>query len=245
MLGGTSLNLAVVDDVLADRVRMTDYIRKYSEENAVAISLSSYEDGEDFLVNAQHQGLDAVFLDIYMGEVNGFSVAQKLRKIAPRCAIVFVTTSADFAVKSYEVRAFYYMLKPYTYEDISKVVDLLDKSMKKSSRYIKVKESREWRKIFLEEIYYADYNNHYVQIHTENAIISTYMKFSEFEEILSGYKEFITCYRCVLVNMNKIKKIEGLFFLINNGEYIPINRKRGKEIKEKYVNYIFGDIEED
>lgn len=32
---------------------------------------------------------------------------------------------------------------------------------------------------------------------------------------------------------------------MTNGEYVPINRKRVKEVKDGYVNYVFGIMEEE
>lgn len=71
------------------------------------------------------------------------------------------------------------------------------------------------------------------------------MKFSEIEEMLLIYSEFMNCYRCIVINMDMVVKVEDLFFLMTNGEYVPINRKRVKEVKDGYVNYVFGIMEEE
>lgn len=244
-IGGIILNIAIVDDSPNDREQLANEIKRYAKENTMLVRIIAYKNGEEFLENTQLSSLDVVFLDIYLGDQNGMDVAYKIRKVSDTCQIVFITSSAAFAVQSYKVRAFYYIVKPYTYFDIRHVMDILDKNLQKSSRYINIKEGREWRIVLLSDILYADYGNHYVQIHTVDAIISTYMKFSEIEKKLLIYSEFLNCYRCIVINMDKIQKVEGLFFLLCNGEYIPINRKRIKEIKTQYRDYIFGIIEED
>lgn len=241
--GGAVLNIAVVDDSSVCREQLAAHIHLYAKQNSAMLQLSEYENGETFLEQTRLEALDVVFLDIFMDGLNGIDVAYKIREKTSQCHIVFVSTSADFAVKSYELRAFYYLLKPFGYKDVQNVLNLLEDSFQKASRYLKVKEGRDWCKILLSEILYADYSNHYVQIHTESAIISTYMNFPRMEEMLAPYSEFLSCYRCIVVNMNKIKKVDGFFFLISNGEYIPINRKKAKEIKSKYVDYIFGIVE--
>lgn len=239
------MHIAVVDDQPADRARLINEIKECVRESTRHVSVMEYESGEQFLQQAQFDELDAVFLDIYMNELSGMDVAYKIREHDQTCQIVFVTTSADFAVQSYEVRAFYYILKPYDHGAIAKVMRLLDANLKKSARYIMVKEGREWCKVLLSDILYADYHNHYVQIHTESAIISTYMKFPEIENTLCEYRAFLSCYRCIVVNMDKIQKMDTDFFLLCNGEYIPINRKRSKIIKSHYVDYMFDVSDED
>ena len=49
--------------------------------------------------------------------------AQKLRALDASCRIVFVTTSPDFAVDSYDVNAAFYLLKPVTMERVSKALE--------------------------------------------------------------------------------------------------------------------------
>ncbi|MEG1478390.1 MAG: LytTR family DNA-binding domain-containing protein [Clostridiales bacterium] len=239
------MNIAIVDDSNSDCFQLINFLTKYSNENALLLTINSFENGEKFLNSGNLSKIDAIFLDIYMDKVNGMEVAQEIRKQGLSCNIIFTTTSESFAVQSYEVRAFDYLVKPITYEKIDKVMSLLDKSTNASSHFIIVKEGRELRRILVSDIIYADYHNHYVQIHTDKYIISTYKKFGDFEEELLNYKSFITCYRCILVNMNKIEKVEEGFFLMKNGEYVPINRNRAREIKNRYIDYIFGEMEID
>ena len=55
---------------------------------------------------------DVVFLDIQMGEIDGFGVVEALA--ADRLpAIVFVTAHDDYALKAFEVAALDYLLKPF------------------------------------------------------------------------------------------------------------------------------------
>lgn len=237
------MNIAIVDDSSDDRSQLSGNIRKYANEYTMQVHLMEYDSGEAFLGGTALLGLDVAFLDIYMGELSGMDVARTLRGINSSCLIVFETSTPDFAVKSYEVRAFHYLLKPFGYTEICDVMNLLDKNTRKSSRYIKIKEGREWTRIFLSDILYIDYSNHYVQFHTECAIISSYMKFPEVQAMLAEYLEFLCCYRCIIINMDKVKKAEELFFLMCNGEYIPINRKNVKDIKSRYMDYVFGVIE--
>lgn len=241
--GGIFLNIAVVDDLSVDRTQLSQNIGEYGKRNKILIETFEYKSGEEFLAQAPLSKLDAVFLDIYMGGQSGMDVARKLKVLNSACKIIFVTTSPAFAVESYDVGAFYYLLKPCTLEQIGKVIERLDKILKKSSRYIIVKEGREWRKIFLGDILYVDYRNHYVQIHTHNGVISTYMKFPEIQGRLGIYEEFLNCYRCIVVNMNKVSKVEDYFFLMVNGEYVPINRKSAKTIKAQYVDYVLRELE--
>lgn len=58
-----------------------------------------------------------------MNGINGMETARKIRLWDTSCHIIFVTTSSDFAVDSYEVKATYYLIKPTTEEQVSKALD--------------------------------------------------------------------------------------------------------------------------
>ncbi|MEG1779222.1 MAG: response regulator, partial [Oscillospiraceae bacterium] len=146
------MKIAIVDDVSADRAQLIKYVEQYAKDNAVDIGVSEYESGEAFLAGTSLTEVDVIFLDIYLSGMSGMDLAYKIRSSNQPCNIVFVTTTSSFAVQSYDVQAFYYILKPYVYKDFSNVMSKLMQKMQKSPEYIKVKEGRDWCKILLEDI---------------------------------------------------------------------------------------------
>lgn len=86
-----------------------------------------YKSGED-LIDAYENGkfYDIIFLDIYMDQLNGMDTAKLLRTKGINTAIVFLTSSADFAIESYEVRALSYLLKPITFEKFQELLEILE-----------------------------------------------------------------------------------------------------------------------
>ena len=57
--------------------------------------------------------------------VNGMDTARELRQADTAVRLVFLTSSPEFALESYEVRAFDYLLKPVTYERLAQLLDEL------------------------------------------------------------------------------------------------------------------------
>ncbi|UOQ78570.1 response regulator [Hymenobacter sp. 5516J-16] len=58
--------------------------------------------------------MDVVFLDIHMPRLTGVQLAQLLPQPGPR--IVFTTAYDQYAVRSYELNAVDYLLKPIAFE---------------------------------------------------------------------------------------------------------------------------------
>lgn len=114
------MKIAIVDDLKLDAEQLSHLILSYMKEHRIPTAAPEiFPNGETFLASFTVGSFDIVFLDIYMDGLSGMETAQKLRALDASCRIVFVTTSPDFAVDSYDVNAAFYLLKPVTMEHFS------------------------------------------------------------------------------------------------------------------------------
>jgi two-component SAPR family response regulator len=72
---------------------------------------------------ASSEKLDYVFLEAVLPEKSGTELARELKKRFPSLRIIFCTSSKDFAVEAFALRAIGYLVKPVAFEDISSVLD--------------------------------------------------------------------------------------------------------------------------
>jgi DNA-binding LytR/AlgR family response regulator len=242
--GISIMQIAIVDDLKNERDLLSSYIARYCQENNISLKLASFACGEE-IIAAKNTPFDIIFLDIYMPGLSGLETAKEIRKEDTACLLVFSTTSPDFAVKSFRVRAFDYLVKPYEYAQLAEIMALAEKALNKSSRYIEVKESREMVKILIRDILYADYDNHYIQIHTKDNIIKTYLAFQDFSPLLLKYPQFLNCYRNCIINMDSVASLYENDFLLTSGERIPITREKRSEIRQFYADYAFQKLNGD
>ena len=167
-------------------------------------------------------------------------VGEGIRRDDDQCTIIFTTSSTDFALKGYEVRALDYMLKPLRYGKFCQTMDYFRSvSQRKRSHYIEVKESRIMVKLPVDDILYTDYSNHYIQIHLQDRLVRTYMRFHDFSSLLLCYPQFICCYRNCIINMDKVTSLEKAEFVLNTGEHLPITRTLRPQIHQHYADYQF------
>lgn len=240
------MNIALVDDCEADIKKLWLFIQQSCLENHIFSKIDYFNSGESFLrkIRTSSVSYDIIFLDIYMHEMDGLTTATELRKIDSESLLVFCTYSTTHAVQSYRVRAFDYILKPYTYEQLAEVMLLCQKAIIKLARYIEIKEGRTNIKLLLRSIIYTDYNNHYIYIHAKKRIYKCYQSFAEFSKLLLDYPQFISCYRNCIVNMDEVASMEDQDFLLSNGERMPIARNLRLEVRQQYSDYIFSKMEE-
>ena len=78
-----------------------------------------YASGEALLVGELP---DILLLDIQMQGKSGIATAEELRLIDRHLIIIFVTAIEDYVFQAFDVDAFHYLVKPFSDEKFSKVL---------------------------------------------------------------------------------------------------------------------------
>ncbi|NLC05015.1 MAG: response regulator transcription factor [Erysipelothrix sp.] len=68
----------------------------------------------------------AFLLDVEMPEINGLELAKELRKRQINLPLIFMTAYPEFALESYEVSAFDYLLKPISQDKVDSLLERLN-----------------------------------------------------------------------------------------------------------------------
>ena len=235
------MNIAVIDDSIDEARQLAGFISTYCSDTHTCQQTTIFNTAADFLRCWQRGSFDLIFIDIFLrNETSGIRIAERVRRDDDSCTIVFTTSSTDFALKGYEVRALDYMLKPLRYGKFCQTMDYFRSvSQRKRSHYIEVKESRIMVKLPVDDILYTDYSNHYIQIHLQDRLVRTYMRFHDFSSLLLCYPQFICCYRNCIINMDKVTSLEKAEFILNTGEHLPITRTLRPQIHQHYADYQF------
>lgn len=105
------IKIAVLDDdeiILAqivDILKTTVKVRK-------DIKILSYTDPEECLKQMKDgMEFEIMFCDIEMGQMNGIELGKQVRRIRPNTYLIYLTSYAEFALESFSVEAYQYILK--------------------------------------------------------------------------------------------------------------------------------------
>lgn len=233
-----SEKIAIVEDCEGDRSTLEQTIKRYLDMRGISMEICLFANGEQFLDSYAPGDYKILILDIYMGEITGMDIARLVREREDPCEILFLTTSDEYAVESYEVRAAYYLLKPVDKKKLWKALEICLKDIEKEKKSIQVVADRVTVEIPCSAIYYAESYRNIVEIHLKQRIIKTYMTFHRFAELLNGDRRFLDCNKGCLVNMDHIERMEENEFVLEDQTVLPI-RKRGKtQVKTEYLQYL-------
>ena len=157
------------------------------------------------------------------------------------CKIIFLTSSPEFAVKSYSVNAFYYLLKPFhDLELMSILKKALEEIGEENSESVIIKENSKLTRIQIHTIQYIECVKHKLFFHLRNGeIITCYGTMNEFTDILLLDKRFVKCHKSFLVNMHFVTNISNRDFVIAGKILVPISRQVYQQVKDTYIDYFF------
>ena len=229
------MKLAICDDNDLDRELLSNLLHKYFAKTSVKYELTQYSRGMNLYYDVT-EGFqyDIIFLDLFMEDSFGMSIAQKLREIPYNEKIIFCTSSSDYALESYGVFASGYIVKPYGLAEIKRTLDLFIPEFETGS--YKVKQKCNVIYIPFNEIIYVESSNSKCILHrTENRTYTLYKQLRQIEAEIND-ERFLRCHQSYLVNMNYISEANDTFVL-KNGEDILIRKKDKKEIHRKFSEY--------
>lgn len=117
------ITLALCEDNEFQRELMVDFLREYSLSHT-ELKISAFSKGRDLLTYIkQNDSFDIYILDIVMPDINGMELASTLRLMKDNGIIIFTTASLEYAVASYDVRAFHYLIKPIDPDKLFRILD--------------------------------------------------------------------------------------------------------------------------
>ncbi|SMC43433.1 LytR/AlgR family response regulator transcription factor [Moheibacter sediminis] len=232
------MNCIIVDDEPLAREEMVSLIEEISELKIIG-NFSNAPAALNFMKSNQ---VNLIFLDIQMPEVTGIEFAQQLDQ---QTLIVFTTAFSNYAVKSYDLDAIDYLLKPIDKPRLEKAIqkaityqNLLSENTLKNSvessdkDFLLIKSDRRFYKIKFDDVKFIEGLKDYVVIHTTTQKLITAMNLKTIhQKIISD--SFMRVSKSYIVNFNHIQSFDNHTIYIDESE-IPLGEIFKAEFFAKY-----------
>ena len=232
------MRIAVCDDCSEDALSLKKSLRGQD----VQVFFSA----KDLLANitARNLNFDLYLIDIYIDDfMDGIELAKRLREMDKEAVICFVSTSDAFYREAYDLYAVQYLLKPVQKDALRKLLDKVSGNM---DRYREQSLSFKWRgqsgTIPYRKILYISSREHTISIYcTDGTVQKCKGKLSELELRLCG-DVFLRCHQSFLVNIYQVDNLDGNDLIIS-GQRVPISRKYFAEVKRRYQEILFEEVD--
>ncbi len=230
------ISIAVCDDdtkVIEKIERYFDTLHNRNYEYDVFFSgneLLDYKNKQDIHYNLY-------ILDIEMENLDGITLAKKLRNTEPRALFIYLTSYPQYVYDVFEVITFDFIRKPIEYD---KFIQILDKV----SSYLKLTKSNfafSYRKnrynLACGDIIYIEKNRRKAFIHTNNKLYQFNMTL---EEIWSQLDEhlFVNIHISYIINMEYIREIVRGELILKTDEILYISRNYRQQVKLKHLEFL-------
>lgn len=237
------IHIAICDDSKQERQILAALFKRYQELHATPLQIHIFQNGFS-LLDAIDQGkrFDITILDILMPGENGIEIARNIRASGTDTEIIFLTSSPEYAVDSYEVKAQNYLLKPVTEEKFFASIDsiLAELDEKDTASFIIYTTEKQYSRIRVSSLVYGEVTHRTITLHlADQTMISAIMTFTEFQDILKAYPDFIYPHRSYAVNMHYIQYVTKSDIILTDGQKIPLSRNNYTKISEQFLNFAY------
>lgn len=234
------MNILICDD--------DKYVRKMLEkitaENTLVSKIFIAEDGLEAVKIAGNKKIDIALLDIDMPNLDGIETAKIINKIFPKVKFIFITAYMEYAVDSFSVHPYDYILKPVDILKFKNTLnDLITMQIKErndnSIDKIVIKNKREILVVSLKDILYFEKVDRDVLAHTNKEVYTLNKTLAELEN--SSHPIFCRAHQSFIVNIEKIKKIKDMgnrsyqIEFLDSKKVAFVSRYKFEELKNKIV----------
>lgn len=236
------IRVALCDDDVSTLKETVGFLDRYRKERRREIVHTAFHSPVELLAEIERGAqFDVLLLDILMPGQNGIETAAEIRRYDSKVKIIFLTTSAEFAVESYKVEAHFYQLKPLLWESFSRVMD---------SALEKCEQERENKLILdcksgitcldLSRLEFCEVIHRTLLFHLASGkVLESTGSLDELSRRLMPCGCFFRPHRSYLIHLGYVQRISYRTVTMSSLTEIPIPRGKYNEMKEAFLAYAF------
>lgn len=231
------IKIAIIENEVIHMDHLSTLITQWSKETDTEIEVETYTSGESFF-NEHNLEYHLLFLDIELGNMNGTTLAHRLREKGYCGELVFTTSHQEYVFEGYDVHALNFLLKPLRYEKVANVMNFVRDTTKKNYFYFQTPQ-KQFQILYHDIIAFTSWK-HYIEIMT------TSKEEKDNETIRISLKnllpllppEFIQCHRTSVINIHHIQKITLDTIYLTNQVNLPISKTYFKNVQNAFLTLI-------
>ena len=228
------INCIIIDDEPLARKGIREYIGDIDFLHL----LGEFDTPLKVMDQADWAAVQLIFLDIQMPKLTGLDFLKSLRNPP---LVILTTAYPQYALDGFELDVLDYLLKPISFQRFLKAVEKVKDyyaahplpAVAEGDDHIFIKTGTLLKKIFYNDILFAEALQNYVAIHTKDKKYIAYLTFKSIEDNLPATR-FLKVHKSYIIQLNKVDGIEGNDIVIG-AHTIPVSRANREEIMQRIL----------
>lgn len=239
------INIAICDDDTIIVSKIEKLVLDIAVKNAIEVEVEAYYNGNS-LLNDVRKGFqyDLIYLDIEMQDLNGISLARKIRENDTDLILIYVSNYDNYLRELFEVDTYRFLSKPIDEEVFEKYFLGAVKQTQRNTVYYSYRFNRTVYKVRVNDIMYFESSKRSITIYLkEDSVPSFYGKLNDVEQYLKKSKiQFLRIHQSYLVNYTYIKGFKMTNVELTDGQVLQISEDRQKVINIQYSKFLRKDL---
>ncbi|MDE6851643.1 MAG: LytTR family DNA-binding domain-containing protein [Lachnospiraceae bacterium] len=210
------------------------FILDYCDKIHLDIETIIFSCGEELLEHWNAGlSLDLLFLDIELQTTNGIFIGNEIRRSLEyeSTQIVFVSIRKDYAMQLFKIRPLDFLIKPVSYQDVSKVIDTFCSLFVNLIPYYEYQNNKRVYRVDQRSIICLQSCGKVITIYTTGKEYHYYGKLSDCMKQLNS-NIFINVHKSYIININYVTEYKTNELILANTSRIPISQARRQFVKE-------------
>lgn len=233
------MRIAICDDIQRELEKISAAVNIYAKEHPeLHFDIDAYGGAIDILSAVEKEKTyDIALLDICMPGILGTEVAKEMLSKSPDTAIIFLTTSDEYAVTAFALNAIHYLVKPFTQEQLNTALERAIQRMGEPD-FLSLHCVDGVYRVRTNEITFIESQGHYLSVCLASGkILRLRRMLSQMVEEVQDYPEFLRIGASYIVNLSFVRKISAGCVEITDGTKIPVPRRSGEAVQKAYMDF--------
>ena len=229
------MRILICDDEIKNVNDLKICVEEYMNNHGVAFEIETSTNPTG--IAESDSAYDLVFLDIEMPQLDGFSLARKLKEKNSKVVIFFITAFNEYQDDAMDLQVFRFFEKPF---DAKRLYSSLDKAMEYiDGAYVDVfvYNNKEQLRVLVDDIIYIERENRRTYLYTKNGEIIIRDSIEEWDERLPT-TFFYLVHKSFLINLHYVTRYTYTEVYLNETIRIPIAPRKQVEFHKAWFNYL-------
>ncbi len=234
-----TFRIAICDDEILLLPHLSAMIRRYFTTQNLTCETVTFSSSTELSEQIRKNNFfDLYFLDIDIPELNGITLAEKIKQKDGNARIIYVSAKEDMVFQTFKTQPLAFVRKNCFSDDMTEAMNTIMKYLKRPQDTIVTLEDSLGHpvRIHVNRTIYIEAKDNYQYIISAGKQEMVRCSIAELEKALEPYR-YIRVHRSYLVNYKYIRRINSDHILLDDGRSLPMSRLRKKEIRQLFMEY--------